>query len=398
MRAPTRRFGRTEIDMPVLSCGGMRYQKGWNDMDPAEIDATGQENLEKTIYTALEYGINHIETARGYGTSEMQLGWVLPKIERSSLLVQTKIHPFKDDGRSLRDVFKQSMEYLKLEYVDFLSIHGINHPQYLEACLQKGGPMDEVRELQREGRVRFVGYSTHGGPETAIPAAASGEFDYVNLHWYFVYDPLHWSMVEASRNADMGVFIISPNDKGGMLYNPSAVMKKYCAPMTPMQWHDCYCLQREEVHTLSLGASNPENFKEHLEAVCGVFSDAEVDRVTAALQGEMTRRLGEKWMKNWHKNLPHHTEMTCGVNIQEILRLWTFEQGLDLLDWAKMRYNLLGNAEHWFPGQQAIVGTKIDLDKVSGHPLMDDIPIVLKQAHKRYADAEKKTRLSEKDD
>jgi predicted aldo/keto reductase-like oxidoreductase len=367
-------------------------------MDPGEIDAAGQENLEQTIHTALAYGINHIETARGYGTSEMQLGWVLPKIERSSLLVQTKIHPFKDDGRSLRDVFEQSMDYLKLEYVDFLSIHGINHPQHLEACLLRGGPMDEVRELQREGRVRFVGYSTHGGPETAIPAAASGEFDYVNLHWYFVYDPLHWSMVEASRNADMGVFIISPNDKGGMLYNPSAVMKKHCAPMTPMQWHDCYCLQRKEVHTLSLGASKPEDFKEHIEAVCGVFSDAEVDRVTAALHGEMTRRLGETWMKNWHKNLPHHTEMAGGVNVEEILRLWTFEQGLDLLDWAKMRYNLLGSAEHWFPGQQTIAGTKIDLDKVAGHPLINDIPIVLKQAHERYADEEKQTRLSEKDD
>ncbi len=398
MRVPTRRFGRTEVEIPVLSCGGMRYQQGWNDMEPGEIDAAGQENLEATIYAALDHGINHIETARGYGTSEMQLGWVLPKIERSSLLVQTKIHPFGDDGRSLREIFEQSMAYLNLEYVDFLSIHGINHPQHLEACLKRGGPMDEVRALQREGRVRFVGYSTHGGPETAIPVAASGEFDYVNLHWYFVYDPLHWRMVEASREADMGIFIISPNDKGGMLYNPSAVLQKHCAPMTPMQWHDCFCLQHEEVHTLSLGASKPADFKEHVEAVCGAFSRAQVDRVTHALREEMKQRMGEKWMDNWFKNLPHHTQMECGVNIEEILRLWTFEQGLDLLEWAKMRYNLLGNSKHWFPGEQAKPSTQIDWDKIEGHPLASEIPAVLERAHERYVDEGKQTRLSEKED
>ena len=71
----TRRFGRTGLAMPVLSCGGMRYQFKWQDVDPSEIPADNQENLAATIHRALELGINHIETARGYGSSEMQLGW-----------------------------------------------------------------------------------------------------------------------------------------------------------------------------------------------------------------------------------------------------------------------------------------------------------------------------------
>ena len=93
MKVPTRRFGRTEVEIPVLTCGGMRYQQSWNDMDAQFIDPVGQENIEAVIHQALDYGINHIETARGYGTSEMQLGWVLPKIDRDELLIQTKIHP-----------------------------------------------------------------------------------------------------------------------------------------------------------------------------------------------------------------------------------------------------------------------------------------------------------------
>ena len=54
----------------------MRYQHSWKDEDAGGVTPEGQANLEATIYRALELGINHIETARGYGTSEVQLGTV----------------------------------------------------------------------------------------------------------------------------------------------------------------------------------------------------------------------------------------------------------------------------------------------------------------------------------
>ena len=74
-----RRFGRTNLQLPVISCGGMRYQHKWQDVPPADIPRANQENLEACIHRALALGITHIETARGYGTSEMQLGALLPK-------------------------------------------------------------------------------------------------------------------------------------------------------------------------------------------------------------------------------------------------------------------------------------------------------------------------------
>src|SRR3954469_24615485 len=89
-----RRFGRTEIQMPVFSCGGMRYQQSWDDVAPEVVEKSGQANVEAVIHRALELGINHIETARGYGSSEMQLGWILPQLPREKLIVQTKVAPF----------------------------------------------------------------------------------------------------------------------------------------------------------------------------------------------------------------------------------------------------------------------------------------------------------------
>ena len=67
-----RRFGRTELSMPVFSCGGMRFQFKWQDVAPNNIPRKNQQNLETTIHRAFQLGINHFESARGYGSSEMQ--------------------------------------------------------------------------------------------------------------------------------------------------------------------------------------------------------------------------------------------------------------------------------------------------------------------------------------
>ena len=93
-----RRFGRTGLAMPVLSCGGMRYQYKWQDVEAKEIPPENQANLEACVWRALELGINHIETARGYGTSEMQLGRILPTLPRDKIIVQTKVSP-KDTAK-----------------------------------------------------------------------------------------------------------------------------------------------------------------------------------------------------------------------------------------------------------------------------------------------------------
>src|SRR5215204_5691963 len=118
-----RRFGRTELSMPVISCGGMRYQFKWQDVAPEEIPAANQANLEATIHRALELGINHIETARGYGTSEMQLGNILPQLPREKIIVQTKVAPHANPDDFLK-TFERSMNYLKLDHVDLLALHG----------------------------------------------------------------------------------------------------------------------------------------------------------------------------------------------------------------------------------------------------------------------------------
>ena len=77
-----RRFGRTGLEMPVLSFGCMRSMHSWRNAEDSDIPQQSQDKLKDIVHTALAHGINHIETAHGYGSSEQQLGRILPDIPR----------------------------------------------------------------------------------------------------------------------------------------------------------------------------------------------------------------------------------------------------------------------------------------------------------------------------
>jgi len=366
--------------MPVLSCGGMRYQYRWQDVAPGEVPAENQQNLEATIRRAWELGINHIETARGYGSSEMQLGSILPTFPREKLIVQTKVSP-KPNAQEFRETFEKSLAYLQLDYVDLLGLHGINTPEILDYSLRPGGCLAVARQLQAEGKVRFIGFSTHGPTNLIIQAIETDQFDYVNLHWYYI-NQFNWPAIEAATRRDLGVFIISPSDKGGMLYKPPPKLVDLCVPLTPMVFNDLFCLSHPQVHTLSLGAARPQDFDEHIKAV-NLLDRAEelLPPILKRLEQAEIAALGQEWVRTWHLGLPTPEHTPGGINIPAILWLRNLALAYDLVDYAKMRYNLLGNGSHWFPGNKADQVQNLALRSALRHsPHAAKIPALLAEA------------------
>jgi predicted aldo/keto reductase-like oxidoreductase len=374
-----RRFGRTELQMSALSCGGMRYQQSWSR--GARVSDASQRNLEATIDRALALGINHIETARGYGTSEAQLGPALARHARTSFILQTKI-VCTEDPRELERYFGEALDRLRVDHVDLFALHGVNNATALDRAMRPGGCLEVAEGLRRAGLIRHIGFSTHAPLPMILSAIESGRFDYVNLHYYYIFQDNHPALAAARRH-DMGVFIISPSDKGGRLYRPSAKLRALCAPLSPMVFNDLFCLSHPEIDTLSIGAARPTDFDEHLAALELLPRAASVlPPIIERLERAYRDAVGEDFARRWHEGLPEWERAPEKINVWRILWLRNLVKAYDLLEFAQERYATMSPDDHWVPGARA---ARFDEGQMRAalpdSPFREQIPALLRETH-----------------
>ena len=384
---PVRRFGRTELPMPVLSLGGMRFQQSWSDLPADRITAESQANLRATLEQAVASGFHHVETARYYGSSERQLGSLLPQVPDPQRILQTKVPP-QADSAAFEAELRLSFERLAVPRIDLLAIHGLNLPEHLEQTLRPGGCMEVARRWQAEGRVGSVGFSTHAPLPLILEAIASDAFDYINLHWYFIRQD-NRPAIEAALAHDMGVFVISPTDKGGHLYTPSERLLELCAPLHPIVFNDLFCLSAPGIHTISVGAARPGDLVLHLDAVRLLPRAAELlPPIVARLEQARLDALGPDWLGSWQQGLPAWQDTPGELNLPALLWLHNLVEAWGLEGYARARYGLLGAGSHWFPGSNAdaldqSVSEAQLLEALAESPWAAQIPDLLRRLRER---------------
>ncbi len=383
--------------MPVLSLGSMRFQQSWKDLHPDEITPQSQKKLEKTLQEAVIKGFNHIETARHYGTSELQLGWAMKNLPDPNRIIQTKIPP-REDPKQFEAELELSFRKLNCQKLDLLAIHGLNLPEHLEQTVRQGGCLDVVKRWQKNGLISSVGFSTHGSTDLIVDAIKTNQFDYVNLHWYFIR-PDNESALTAAADLDLGIFIISPTDKGGHLHTPSSRLLELCDPLHPIVFNDLFCLRDQRVHTISVGAAKPEDLVLHLKAISLLpRADELLSPIQQRLSNAAISTLGESWVNTWHVGLPSWQKTPGNMNVPVLLWLHNLIEAWDMESFAKSRYGLLGNGSHWFPGENAdcldhTISEKDLQSALIQSPWSKKIPGVLRHLRSRLANSSE-SRLS----
>lgn len=382
-----RRFGKTGLDMPVLSFGCMRSMQSWQHIKQSNITDASQNNLRTIVDTALGHGINHIETAHGYGTSEQQLGQILPGIKRSDFILQTKVVPSGDTDEFIAKV-KKSMERLRVDRLDLLGLHGINDHQSLWYCCRKNGCLEAARKLQDQGLVEYIGFSGHGSTDVihdALSFTEFGGFDYANIHWYYIFDA-NRRAIEYAAERDIGVFIISPSDKGGHLHSPSKNLQHLCEPFSPMLFNDLYCLDQPGVCTISVGASEPHHFDEHLKVLSWLaHSDRDViDQTDRRLKKAMRDTTGFDRPDHFWDLLPAWDKTPGNINTRMVIWLSNLYRAWDMRSYGTERYAMLNSGSSWVPGNDGSRAAQLDFsdtplpDQMTGEQLQK----ILTDAHK----------------
>lgn len=358
-----RRFGKTGLNLSVLTFGAMQVP-----------NSKREDEAAKTVRAAIQGGVNHIETAQGYGTSEERLGRILKDYRREDLIITTKIGP-----TDTRDEFwkriEKSLSRLQMSYVENLDIHGINRLETLEQTLRPGGCMEAVREAIDQKVIGHIGFSTHAPCEVILATLNTGEFESVNLHYYSLFQR-NWPAVKRAKELDMGVLIISPSDKGGLLYRPPEKLKRLCAPFSPIELNHRWLLAQPEVTTLTVGCTYATEWNDH-------FVVAERDGALTEEEAEAHRR----WMAEYEV-LGNTYCSVCGdclpcpedINIPDVLRLRNLALAFDMQEFGEYRYKMFENAGDWFPGKQANKCTECG-DCLPRCPLDLEIPKLLFETH-----------------
>jgi uncharacterized protein len=279
---------------------------------------------------------------------------------------------------SIRDAIESSLQRLNVGYLDCLAIHGINTPEHL-AWVQDH-MLQPLRQAQADGLIRHVGFSTHGPLDVILGAIATRAFSFINLHYNYFFQRNAPAIAQAHQQ-DMGIFIISPADKAGLLYTPPERLKALCAPYDPLLLNYRWLLSDPRITTLSIGPANVSELDWPLQVAdrdepLSEFEQAAIERLDHAHKA----KLGSDRCAQCHECLP------CpeSINIPEVLRLRNLAVAYDMQAFGEYRYGMFENAGHWFPGRKGNNCTDCG-DCLPRCPEQLNIPSLLRDTHQRLS-------------
>jgi len=141
----------------------------------AALGNVTQEEADQSLEVLLKYGINHIDTAAGYGDSELRIGPWMEK-HRNKFFLATKV--FRRSYQDAWDQINRSLERLQVSSVDLMQMHNLTDPRSWEKVMGIEGALKAIVEAREQGLVKNIGVTGHGYTVAAMHLRSLERFEF----------------------------------------------------------------------------------------------------------------------------------------------------------------------------------------------------------------------------
>jgi aryl-alcohol dehydrogenase-like predicted oxidoreductase len=212
-----RQLGNTDMHVSRLGVGLSEIGSG-----------VSEETASEVLNTALDLGINFLDTAECYGGSEELVGKAVSH-RRSEFFLATKTGHVSGDyvgqdwsAKTVRDSIDRSLKRMKTPYIDLLQLHSCSVD-----VLKKGEVIEILQEAKQGGKTRYIGYSGDNAP--ALWAVESGLFDTLQTSFNLVDQKARFELFEKAKAKSMGIIVKRPiaNGAWGASRSPSGYAQGY---------------------------------------------------------------------------------------------------------------------------------------------------------------------------
>ncbi len=134
-----------------------------------------QAEANQTLEVLLKYGINHIDTAAGYGESELRIGpWM--ETHRDKFFLATKV--FRRSYQEALDQIHSSLERMRVSSIDLVQFHNLTSPNSWKKVMGEDGALKAAVEAREQGLVKNIGVTGHGYTVAAMHKQSLEHFEF----------------------------------------------------------------------------------------------------------------------------------------------------------------------------------------------------------------------------
>lgn len=251
------------ISLSCLGMGNMRLPTR-PDLEGNPID---REKSFEIIDYAMKNGVNYYDTAYVYnnGDSEKFLGEAMAKYPRESYYLATKFNIGANPD--YKSVFEEQLKRLNTDYFDFYLVHAVmdhNCQRYIDS-----GCIEYFNQLKKQGKIRYLGFSNHSGPNTLRKFIKQNDWDFIQIQLNY-YDWQYGSAkeeYEAIAENNIPIIVMEPVRGGRLasLTEESCQLLKNSHPdWSAASWAFRWLQTLPQVQVVLSGMSDMEQIKDNI--------------------------------------------------------------------------------------------------------------------------------------